>query len=420
MEPICRDVIEPMQDIIENLIALPARCKKSTKSKINTYRNRRGKAATETADGSPSDNGSTTESSCCEDTTNGQVTDTSRETKDRFLQKDTKSTVSEPPDRRNAGRIYEIPIGRILSEGHGIRRGFDDPQLPSLADSIRRNGVLTPIVVRTQTPGIAYGDERAYFSLICGTRRLLAASAIGAPSVPCIVLESEDLRAEALSILENLQTERLGIFDAAASIAALGDLGIMTREQIACVLSLSKSAVANKQRLLHLNAQERTLIQSAALTERHARAFLRIKDARQRLEAVRLTAKMQWNVASTEAYIDTLPLPAAIPAEQAGEARGDGCADTRKERTAVRQNPRRKCVLRDLDAFFGTIDRSVAVLREAGIPTENERREEADGIRISLFIPTDGSAVSDNVCLSENVSRETPLPAEQTTGVTEP
>jgi len=420
MEPICRDVIEPMQDIIENLIALPARCKQSIK------RRKGGDAGEGMQSGCKPRSRAREDSSAADphgSSHDDHVSDAvgelvSHETTNDKEQKRPRIAAPESPDRRNAGRIYDIPIGRILSEGNGIRRGFDDPQLPPLADSIRRNGVLTPIVVCAQTPDIPYGDARAYFSLIRGARRLSAAAAIGEESIPCIVLESEDLRAEALAILENLQTERLGIFDAAASIAALGDLGIMTREQIACVLSLSKSAVANKQRLLHLNAKERTIIQSAALTERHARAFLRIKDARQRTEAVRLAAKMQWNVAATEAYIDTLPLPSASPVGTTGEARGkEDSTDTPADTASVTQNPRRKCVLHSLDAFFGTIDRCVAVLREAGIETESERREETDGIRLSLFIPTAPPSPSP----TSDVSRETPAQKETAAAdVTEP
>ena len=142
-------------------------------------------------------------------------------------------------------------------------------------------------------------------------------------------------------------------------------------------------ALANKPTILFADADEREIILSSHLTERHARAFLRIKDLEVRRKTVRETARNGWNVADTEQYIDRLltehPIPCGI--QPTAEAKKQPSTET-----APKPAPARKCILGDLRLFFNTIERAVSTLREAGFSAEYEKKEEGEDVVITVTV----------------------------------
>ena len=316
-------------------------------------------------------------------------------------------------ERWDTGRIYTLPVGAITANPHQPRQQFEELSLFSLSNSIREHGILQPLTVRrtqhdtTASDAASNGDgedtpaepllEDAKYELICGERRLRAAIAIGMKTVPCIILDADNRRAAELALIENLQRENLNPFEQAGAIAALIDMHAMTQEEIARALSVSQSYVANKLRILRLTSDEREVILSSHMTERHARAFLRIRDLDLRRKTVRAAARAGWNVARTEQYIDTLLTANPMPPRP---------LRTVPDPPPAAQTPSKKCILKDLRLFFNTVDRALAAVREAGFSAEYETRESAVGVTVTLSICERKP--------SENVSRETDKPTEIT------
>ena len=190
------------------------------------------------------------------------------------------AVISKNAEATKNQEVIQIPTEAIMPNRSQPRTTFENESLHRLAESIRKYGILQPLTVRKT-------DENSRFSifkyeLVAGERRLRASKLLGLPTVPCIVIETDTQTSAALAIIENLHRDDLNIFEESAAIASLIELYKLTQEQIALQLSLTQAAVANKLRLLRLSAEERAFILEHNLTERHARALLRIKDAGER------------------------------------------------------------------------------------------------------------------------------------------
>lgn len=156
------------------------------------------------------------------------------------------------------------------------------------------------------------------------------------------------------------------MFEQAAAIAELIYIYKYTQEQIARRLSTSQSYVANKLRLLRFGAEERAAILHGGLTERHARALLRL-GAEARTKAIDHVASKSLNVSQTEAYVEKL-MCAALCAPEA-------------------EHGKRKLILKDIRIFYNTIDRAVDTVVGAGISVIKQRRELPDAVELLLRIP---------------------------------
>ena len=210
-------------------------------------------------------------------------------------------------DEDLGGRVLQIKTDDIRPNRAQPRAEFEQNSIIRLADSIRRYGILQPLTVRVSEPDDIYGYE-----LIAGERRLRAAKMLGSLTVPCIVMEvGEQISAE-LAMIENLLREDLNMFEQAYGFRKLIDNHRLTQEEVARKMSLSQSAVANKLRLLRLTYEEQKLILESGLTERHARALLRLDHPQKRMRALQWIIDQKFNVQETEHYIEeTLETEAA-------------------------------------------------------------------------------------------------------------
>lgn len=157
----------------------------------------------------------------------------------------------------------------------------------------------------TKNRGVLPSDDCRY-ELVAGERRLRAAKMLGLRHVPCIIVDVDDAISAELALVENMLRENLNMFEQAAAFDHLAKQYGFTQEEIAVKLSLSQSAVANKIRLLKLTDGERQLIMETGLTERHARAFLRISDPILRENCIFHVINARLNVSETDKYISTL------------------------------------------------------------------------------------------------------------------
>ncbi len=164
-----------------------------------------------------------------------------------------------------AERLAEIPVSRLKPSPFQPRQAMDPQEFAGLVESVRRHGVLQPIVVRPVADG---------FEVVAGERRWRAAEAAGQVAIPAVVRPLSDREALELALVENLQREDLGPLERARAYRRLvSDFG-MTQEQVAERVGKSQPSVANSLRLLHLPPQIQASLDAGRITEGHARALL--------------------------------------------------------------------------------------------------------------------------------------------------
>ena len=269
--------------------------------------------------------------------------------------------------------VREVEISEIRVPDGRIRRIICDESLAALAESIREHGIIEPLIVRRV---LGIGGE-AEFTLVAGERRLRAAEMAGLTTVPVVSVEAGEVDAAILAIIENLHREDLSMFEEAASIQSLISLTGMTQEACAKKLSVSQSYVANKLRLLRLSDGEQEKIEENGLTERHARALLRLEDKEEREEVLSIIIKREMNVSRTEEYIEDLICAKSRLAERESKPKGS--------------EQKRKLVIRDIRLFYNSIDHAVDVIKKSGIPVESTRKEVEEGVLISILLPKKAS-----------------------------
>ena len=212
-------------------------------------------------------------------------------------------------------RVLYLSVDAIRANPDQPRKYFEPEALRELAESIGRYGILQPLTVRRGEDG---------YELIAGERRLRAAKLAGLREVPCLAVRSDEEESALLSLIENLQRQDLHYMEEAAAIAKLIAVYGLSQEQAAERLGKSQSAVANKLRLLRLSPACVALLREGGLSERHARALLRLSDENERLAALRVIVERGCNVAQAEAYIESVLQRAAVTPPRRSRRRGGG------------------------------------------------------------------------------------------------
>lgn len=253
-----------------------------------------------------------------------------------------------------SGRVLYLPVAQIRPNPAQPRRIFDQQTLAELAASIREYGVLQPLTVRKTPTG---------WELVAGERRLRAARMAGLSEVPCLLLGVDDRQSGMIALVENLQRQDLDYIEEAEGLARLMQNYGLSQEQAAEQVGKSQSAVANKLRLLRLGDTVRAALREHGLTERHARALLRLPDDAVRMDALEVIARRKLNVAKTEQYIEQLlaePAPVRSP---------------------------RVLPVRDVRLFLNTVKHSLDVMRRAGVAAACGREETDDEIVLTIRLP---------------------------------
>ena len=173
-----------------------------------------------------------------------------------------------------------LPTERLLPNPNQPRKHFDSEGLLELAQSIRENGVLQPLLVRRI-------NNSDYYEIVTGERRLRASILANQQLVPCIEIDCTSQQSATLSIIENIQRRELTFFEEAAAIARLSEVFGMTQEEVAHRVVKSRPAVANALRLLALPDEVRTMVADGKLSGGHARAVLSVSEEDKRVEAAK-------------------------------------------------------------------------------------------------------------------------------------
>ena len=201
----------------------------------------------------------------------------------------------EKEREKEENKVLQLPVSEIVPNPHQPRTEFDYSDITSLAESICQNGILQPLSVRKVDKG---------YELIAGERRLRAAKLVKLKYVPCIVLNISERTSAILALVENIQRQDLSFFDEANAIEKLISYYGMTQEDAAIKLGKAQSTIANKLRILKLSDEEKELIIKFNLTERHARAMLRLANKEERMIILEKVIKYNLNVERTEQAID--------------------------------------------------------------------------------------------------------------------
>jgi ParB family chromosome partitioning protein len=247
------------------------------------------------------------------------------------------------------GRVVFLPARSVRPNPAQPRKVFRQEALEELAESIRRHGILQPLSVRRSGSG---------YELIAGERRLRAAQMAGLTEIPCIIMQMDDRESGMAAMIENLQRQDLDFIEEAQGIANLMVLYAMSQEQTARMLGKSQSAIANKLRLLRHSDAVLSALREAGLTERHARALLRLTSEDDKLSAIAEIAKQSMSVARAEKYIEAL-------LSQPQEA------------------PRKA----NVSTFLNSLTQSLQKIQLSGIQAVSERRETDSQIVLTITIP---------------------------------
>ena len=247
------------------------------------------------------------------------------------------------------GRVVFLPARAIKPNPAQPRELFDPGALEELAESIRRHGILQPLSVRRV--GVTY-------ELIAGERRLRAGQLAGLTEIPCIVMTMDDKESGMVALVENLQRQDLDFIEEARGISCLMQKWQMSQDQVARVIGKSQSAVANKLRLLRHSEPVLTALREGGLTERHARALLKLKSEQEKLSAIGVIIRMGMSVARTESFVASLL-----------------------------EEKQTKTPKANVGAFLNNLNQSLARIQMSGIGAVSERRETDSQIVLTITIP---------------------------------
>ncbi len=259
------------------------------------------------------------------------------------------------------GQIILLPQEDIYPNPNQPRRRFDFDELEGLAQSIRQNGIIQPIAVRVNSNG--------NYELISGERRLRASRLVGISQIPCIIMEASDDKSALFALIENMQRCDLGFFEEASAIERLIVDFKMTREEVCKKLGKAQPTISNKLRLLRLPEDVRLKITQEGLTERHARALLRLTNRSQLDRALSIIADRRLNVAESEKLIEQM---------------------LSKSKNAKKPTVK---LFKDVRIFVNTLNHAVDTMRRAGIDADSAKSETDEYIEYIVRIPKTGNCV---------------------------
>ncbi len=262
-------------------------------------------------------------------------------------------------------RVVALDTGLLIPNKSQPRVDFDENELMALAESIRENGILQPINVRRC--GVNY-------EIVSGERRFRAAKICGLDEVPCIVIDADDEKSAVLALIENIQRKDLSYFEEALAIERLIKFYGLTQEEAASRLGKAQSTVANKLRLLKFSDAERGLLIKGNVTERQARALVRIDDQKLRIHAMGEMIINKLNIEQTEDMVDGI-LHGKIPEKKSfQDDKTQRSVNTRKFHFPV---PR---------LYINSINKIVKTMKEANIDCETVMNHVGDCYEYTIKI----------------------------------
>lgn len=255
-------------------------------------------------------------------------------------------------------QIRELRIDSIRPNPYQPRKYFDSFQLAELAKSIKEFGVIQPVIVR---------KKENYYELIAGERRLRASQNIGKKTIPAIVKTLSEQETAEIALIENLQREDLNYFEEAEGYKRLLQEFNLTQEEVARRVGKSQSTIANKLRLLKLPPSIRDNINLDIITERHARALLKLANVDLQLFVLNEIYAKELNVREAEFLVAT-----QLAQNEAG-------SKNKKEKRIVR-------IFKDIRIYLNTLRSAVATIRETGVEVKMCEKNHENHVEVVIQI----------------------------------
>ena len=246
---------------------------------------------------------------------------------------------------KRSNSVVQIPARMILPNPHQLRKSFNWDDLEELAQSIHYNGLLQPITVRRKN------DSR--YELISGERRLRACKMAGLSTIPSIIIDIDEEKAALLSVTENLQREDLHFFEEAVAIERLIKGFGLSQEEIARKTGISVASLTNKLQILRLPDEIRYNVMIYGLTERHARALLKLTSTSMMEQAIDRIVEEGMSVSATEQLVSEM---LSKPGDK-----------SKKGKTVM--------VFKDIRIFINTLNNAVSTMRKSGINAKATRND---------------------------------------------
>ncbi len=270
---------------------------------------------------------------------------------------------------------------------NAARKAQNHNAIIRIADAIRKYGVVQPLEVQ-----IVRENGNLYYELIGNEVTWHAARLAGVEQIPCTTPPIHDKASEIEYIFSKIQQKRLHLFDQARAFRALLEEYGLTQGEIARKLGISQSAVANKLRLLQYSPEEMHEFLRCGLSERHARAILRLKTPYERIDAIRIIAKEQMTVCEAEEWIEQRSAAVTPPEENAFETPNADIAQQKEASGAVLTPSSsvlpRKFALQSLQPLYNSVDRALNIFRKTGYHAEMYCQEDENEVCITIKIPT--------------------------------
>lgn len=246
-------------------------------------------------------------------------------------------------DGDNAANIVKISM--VEPNREQPRRNFDEDSLAELTDSIRKNGVLQPLIVQ---------DRKDYYEIIAGERRWRAAKLAGLKEVPVVIKNYSEQEILEISLIENIQREDLNPIEEAAAFKKLLEQFHLKQDEVAERVSKSRTAVTNSMRLLKLDPRVQQMVIDEMLSTGHARALLAIEDGDEQYNAAQRVFDEKMNVREAEKFVKSLKNP---PSKSEAEEKPENNA----------KNPDEELIYRDIEEKLKTaLGTKVAIRQKSG------------------------------------------------------
>ncbi|MBO1004164.1 nucleoid occlusion protein [Pseudogracilibacillus auburnensis] len=253
--------------------------------------------------------------------------------------------------------VVQLNVDQIIPNEYQPRTQFDNEKIKELAQTLQTHGMIQPIVVRVKN------DEQ--YEVIAGERRLRAAKLLGWETISAIIRNLNDTETASIALIENIQREELSVIEEAKAYAQLIKMHSLTQEALAQRLGKSQSTIANRIRLLMLPDVIQQALIVKEITERHARALMKLKDEKLQIDFYNKIIEKQLNVRETDELIK--------------DFLSDG-------KTKKKIRPKSKFISKDVRIATNTIRRSLKMIADTGINVESEEEELDDYYQITIRV----------------------------------
>ena len=279
-------------------------------------------------------------------------------------------------------QIENIPINKILPNPYQPRKNFSQRALAELAESIKEFGVLQPISVRKINGNM--------YELIAGERRLRASLMAGAREIPALITDINDEDSAVIALVENLQRENLDFLEEAEGYYSLLIDHGLTQEELAQRVGKSQSAVANKIRVLRLSGPVKKLISDYGLSERHARALLKLPNEELQLKVAKTVCDRDYNVKNTEELVK-------LTLERINRPGVEPILTKSDLEMTIDSKGRARKVVKNIRIFINTIKETINLLKLSGVDAKAAQFDRGEYFEFVVRIPKRANGIDTQI-----------------------